>query len=131
MCGKYDRDRAGSQWLSNGFARAFNSSTDMADIVTFTGGNVRWSSIDCRPIINSNSMWMMHAGTDDTSLMPNSTYGSVAQNNGMVRFTNIMSDVLADSTNLFDTARDDMGTCRPVSSGGIATYNRTWANLGK
>eukprot|EP00035_Acanthoeca_spectabilis_P025319 m.457900 g.457900 ORF g.457900 m.457900 type:complete len:429 (-) comp21372_c0_seq1:167-1453(-) len=131
LCGKYDRDRgttATSRWLTNGFGRSFVNPGDMSTVGHFSGSQ-KWSSIDCRPLLNRQSMWMMHAGTNDATSMPNVSWSNVNQTNGAVRFTNTLADVKINPTNFFDTARDDIGVCRPRTAGAVTTYNRSWDNL--
>ena len=123
LCGKYDRDRAGTRYLQQGFARGLNSAGDMADLSTFTDPSRRWSSIDCRQAIAAGADYMMHAGSDTpqaSNPFPDHT---------QIRFTNIMSDVRENSANLFDTSFDDRGTCRSRNMGGIRTFNSSWEML--
>lgn len=126
LCGKYDRDREeGSQWLGQGFARKLAGAAAMRTVADFSDvGPFRWGSIDCRPLISTQSSgatFMMHAAAD----VPGSP--AVWHKEGMVQFTNIMSDVRENSTNLFDINLDDKGTCVSRDSGGILTYSSNWS----
>jgi len=130
LCGKYDRDSFGSQYLSQGFGRQVFNVGDMSTLNTFSSTDNKWSSLDCRPLLNRQSMWMMHAGTDNITLTPNESYGNPNQTTGKVRFTNILADAKQNPTNFFNLANEDRGVCVPRTAGAISTFNRSWVNLG-
>ena len=52
LCGKYDAQRAGPAFLDNGFLRGANGAADMASLDAFSRVERRWSSIDCRALID-------------------------------------------------------------------------------
>ena len=68
---------------------------------------------------------MMHMGSDVP--VADLSYG-ILTNNGTVRFTNILADVLANPTNLFDTNRQDIGVCASGVAG-VSTYDESWTRL--
>jgi len=111
LCGKYDRNTAGSRWLSQGFGRAANYSSSMKDLAPF--GN-KWASIDCRPLIDMQSNYMLHAAS------------AVGNTYTKYLFTDIMFDVRLNSTNFFDTDRDGIGSCTARNAGGINTWDSDW-----
>mmetsp|Transcript_29079 Transcript_29079/g.76172 ORF Transcript_29079/g.76172 Transcript_29079/m.76172 type:complete len:419 (+) Transcript_29079:49-1305(+) len=132
LCGKYDSSMATNltaRWLTQGFGRAFVQPQDLTRMGGTSNGRV-WSSIDCRLFIGPQTQWFMHAGTNDSSSAPAQSYGLATQNNGAIRFTNMLADVKADPTNLFNINRDDLGQCRARQAGGVATYNISWTNMG-
>lgn len=126
ICGKYDRDKADApdRYLSYGFGRIPTAVSDMSDLATFTNPSQKWSSNDCRDIIRNGATYMMHAGTNNPSqALP------FNDSDLQVRFTNILSDVREDPTNLFDTLIEDTGVCRSRATGAIRTFNSQWVEL--
>jgi hypothetical protein len=128
LCGKFDRERAGSKYLAQGFGRSPSGATSMSSLDHFEDATdgARWVSIDCRPIVQDSSSgsgdgstFMMHAGSNDGDALAD------------YHFTNVLEDAREDATNLFDMARKDEGTCvaqeagKP-ESGGIITYSKDW-----
>eukprot|EP00040_Diaphanoeca_grandis_P013113 m.66276 g.66276 ORF g.66276 m.66276 type:complete len:489 (-) comp23667_c0_seq1:130-1596(-) len=122
LCGKYDAERPGDRWLSDGFGRVPTGVADMASLEQFSGNARKWSSIDCRSLL-PESRYMMHVGANDTSL----PWGGEAKS--AVRFTNVLEDAKLAPTHFFDTLQEDRGVCRTRTQGGIRTFNQTFAEL--
>jgi hypothetical protein len=130
LCGKYDRARAGPRYLSNGFGRAVNQQDDMATIGTFSGSNIRWSSLDCRRLINDRSAYMMHAATNTPQMARAGTAG-VNLYYDKVRFTNVFVNTRGNPNNFFDTSNEHAGSCwsRTHSPPGVRTWDERWRSL--
>jgi len=122
LCSKYNANHPnGPRWLNQGFGRDNVNLKDMGSLDAFSGKATKWSSIDCRAIIRTGASYMMHASTND----PVALQTDMREQSGLKKwtlqfFTNIMSDVKADPTNLFDLTRDDKGNCTPNV---MSTYN--------
>ena len=110
------------------------------------GGNRKFSTIDCRFLVNPQTRFMMHVGLNDPSYFPGTGagglfYGQNTRPNAQhiaanQRFTNVLPDARANSRNFFNTAfRNDQSTvCEtasgqfgPDNAGGITTWRHDWA----
>ena len=152
MCGKLDRERRGSKYLSQGFGRAPSGSKAMASLFNFDDAveGQKWTSIDCRNILQSTggygggfgkgSGWAADAGID-AGVTPGGSWFMHAASNGVgngagyvvAQFTNVLDDVRKDATKLFDTASEDTGVCvtndvGTSETGGITTYDLDWVS---
>ena len=126
LCGKYDRNStAGPKYLAQGFARAnVGAPGDMATVSQFGAAGRRWSSIDCRPIVDgslaagrSATSHLMHMGLDDEDV----------QNAPLVLFTTLAPKVQQDATNLFNVLVPTDDLVCPEPSATIFTFNAEWS----
>ena len=109
LCGKYDRDNSevsnvDRTTLDIGWGRSFINEQNMNSIPAFTGKS---ASIDCRALINNGAEYILNAGSDD---------GEPSWD--LVSILNIVPEIQADPTNLWDAQYDDPAdgswTCDPT-----------------
>jgi hypothetical protein len=108
----------------------------MADLESFSaGGNRKWSTIDCRFLVNLQTRFMMHVGTNSPDFFPGSGTMKYARNTGAgnVLFTNVLPDAKEDNTSFFDMSLRNAGGQSCQTAGGMLGPNRaggitTWIN---
>jgi len=115
LCGKFDRDNPSTRWLRAGFARAAEHRADLADVTTFSGSQ---ASQDCRALIRAGATELLSIGDDDG-----------AQPWAFGRINDLLAEVIADPTHLWDLNRDEDGVGAPTVHA-IHTYDLNHNDLG-
>lgn len=114
LCGKYDRDGPGNRYLNGAFARTADNRDQLATPFVFS---TRQASADCRELIANGATQILSAGSNGTLPFADG------------RINDIVAEVIANPTNLWDLALDEAGT-QSCTSGAAITRNLSGTNLG-